>query len=37
MEEGTSVYKVLTGKLTGKGLLERPRCKWEENITIGLK
>ena len=31
------VSKFLTGKSTGKGLLGRPRRRWEDNIRINLK
>ena len=37
MEEGRSAFKILTGKLTGKRLLGRPRCRWEENVRTDLK
>ena len=37
MEEGRSAFKILTGKPTGKGPLERPRCRWENNIRIDFK
>jgi methyl coenzyme M reductase subunit C len=29
--------RVLVGKSDGKRPLERPRCKWEYNIKIGLQ
>ena len=29
--------RVLVGKPEGKGLLGRPRCRWEENIKIDLQ
>ena len=32
MEGGRSALKNLTGKPTGKRLLERPMRRWEENI-----
>ena len=32
MEEGRSVFKTLTSKSTVKGLLGRPRRRWEVNI-----
>ena len=32
MEEGRSAFKMLTGKPIG-----RPRCEWEDIITIDLK
>ena len=31
------VFKILTGKPTGKGPLGRPRRRWEENIRMDLK
>ena len=34
MEEGRSVFKILTVKPTGKRLLGRPRRKWEDNIRM---
>ena len=37
MEEGTSAFKILTGKPIGKGPLERPRRRWEDNIRMGLE
>jgi hypothetical protein len=37
MEEGRSVFKILTGKPTGKGRLGRPICKWEDNIKMDPK
>ena len=33
MEESRSVFKVLTGKSTGK----RPRRRWEDNIRMDLE
>ena len=35
--EGRSAFKILTGKLTGKRPLGRPRSRWEDNITMDLK
>ena len=32
MEEGRTAFKILTGKLTGKRPLGRPRRRWEDNI-----
>ena len=32
MEEGRSVFKILTGKPTRKRHLGRSRCRWEDNI-----
>ena len=37
MEEGTSAFKILTGKPTGKRLLGRPRCRWEDNNKMDLE
>ena len=32
-----SVLKIQTVKLTGKTLLQRPSCRWEDNIRIYLR
>ena len=37
MEEGTSAFKILTFKPTGKRPLGRPRRRWEDNIRMGLE
>ena len=37
MEEGSSAFKMLTGKPTGKGASERPMWRWEDNIRMDLK
>ena len=37
MEEGRSVFKILTGKPTGKRPLGRPRFRWEDNIRMDLE
>ena len=37
MEEDRSVFKILTGKPTGKRPLGRPRHRWEDNIRKNLK
>ena len=37
MEEGRSAFKVITGKLTGKRPLGRPRRRWEDNIRMDLE
>ena len=37
MEEGKSVFKILTGIPTGKIPFGRPRCRWEDNIRMDLK
>ena len=34
MEEGRIVFKILTGKPTGKRPLGRPRRMWEDNIKM---
>ena len=36
MEEGRNAFKILTGKPTGKRLLERPRSRWEDNIRMDI-
>jgi hypothetical protein len=33
----TVAYRVLVGRPEGKRQLARPRCRWENNITIGLQ
>ena len=37
MEEGRSAFKILTGKLSGKRPLGRPRRRWEENVRMDPK
>ena len=37
MEEGRSVFKILTGTPTEKRPLGRPRCRWEDNIRMNFK
>jgi len=37
MGERRGVYRVLVGKPEGKGLLGRPRRRWEDNIKIDLQ
>ena len=37
MEEGRSVFKILTVKPTGKRPLRRPRRRWEDNIRTDLE
>ena len=37
MEEDRSAFKILSGKLTGKRSLERPRSRCEDNIRMDLK
>jgi hypothetical protein len=36
MEEKRNVYRLLVGKPEGKRPLERPRCRWIDNIKIDL-
>jgi hypothetical protein len=35
--EGRCIYKVLVGKLEGMRPLGRPRCRWGDNIKVGLQ
>ena len=37
MEEGRSAFKILTGKLTEKRLLEWLTWKWKDNLRMDLK
>jgi hypothetical protein len=37
MGEGRGVYRVLVGRPESKRPLERPRCRWEDNITMDLR
>ena len=37
MEVGSSAFKMLAGKPTGKRPLGRPRRRWEGHIKMGLK
>ena len=37
MVEGSSAFKMLTGKPTGKRPLGRPRRRWEDNIRMDLE
>jgi hypothetical protein len=37
MGEGKGVYRVLVGQPKGKRLLERPRCKWEDNTNLNVR
>jgi hypothetical protein len=36
-EEKRNAYKTLVGEPEGKRPLERPRCKWVNNVKMGLK
>ena len=35
--EGRGMYSILVGKPEGKRPLERPRCRWEDNIKMDLQ
>jgi hypothetical protein len=37
MRESGCAYRLLLGKLEGKGSIGRPRHRWEDNITMNLK
>jgi hypothetical protein len=37
MGEGRGVYRVFIGKPKGKRPLERPGCRWEDNIKMDLR
>jgi hypothetical protein len=37
MPEGRGVYRVSVGKPEGRRPLGRPRRRWEDNITMGLR
>ena len=37
MEGGRGAFKILTDKPTGKRPVERPRRRWEDNITMDLE
>ena len=37
MEEGRNVFKILTGKPTGRRSLGRSWIRWEDNIRMDLK
>ena len=37
MKQSRNAYRVLVGKPEGKRLLERPRCRWEDNIKMDLR
>jgi hypothetical protein len=34
MGEKRNAYRILVGKPEGKRLLERPRCRWVDNIEM---
>jgi hypothetical protein len=35
--EKRNAFRILVGKTEGKKTLGRPRCRWEDNIKIGLR
>jgi hypothetical protein len=35
--EKRNACRILMGKPEGKGSLERPRCRWEDNIKMNLR
>ena len=37
MEDCRSAFKILTGRLTGKRPLGRPRRRWEDSIIMDLE
>ena len=37
MGEGRGVHRVLVGESEGKIPLERPRCRWEDDIKMDLQ
>jgi hypothetical protein len=37
MGERRGAYRVLVGKTEGRRPLERPRCRWEDNIKMDLR
>jgi hypothetical protein len=37
MGNGRGVYRVLVGRSEGKRPLERPKCRWEDNIKLDLR
>jgi hypothetical protein len=37
MEESRGIYRVLVRRREGKRPLERPRCRWEDNIRMDLR
>jgi hypothetical protein len=37
MGEGRNMYRVLVGKPEGKRPLQRPRCRWEDEIKMDLR
>jgi hypothetical protein len=37
MEDMINTCNMFVGKSEGKGLLERPRCRWQDNIRMDLR
>ena len=37
MEEGRNAFKILTGKLSEKRPIGRPRRRWEDNVRMDLE
>jgi transposase len=37
MGEGRGVYRILIGRPEDKRPLGRPRCRWKDNIKMGLR
>jgi hypothetical protein len=37
MGEGRNLYRILVGKLEGKGALGRQRRRWEDGIKMDLR
>jgi hypothetical protein len=37
MGEMRNAYEIFVGKPRGKRPLGRPKCRWEDNIRIGLR
>jgi hypothetical protein len=37
MGEGRVAYRILVGRPVGRRPLERPRCRWEDNIKMDLQ
>jgi hypothetical protein len=37
LREIRNAYRVLVGRAEGKGLLERPRRRWEYNLKVDIK
>ena len=35
--KGRDAYRVLMGKLEGKGLFESPRHRWKDDLSLTLK